>query len=138
MKIFTIGYGGRDPSEFLQILSDRGVRTLVDVRLRPDKSSFGVYSRSSSSDRGIEKLLNDRGIAYVSRVELGNIFMERDEWWERYRRLLDLAGDLLLESLSGLAEPICLLCAEPDAMKCHRGLIADTLGRQGHEIEHIV
>lgn len=137
MKIYTLGYGGRAPSEFVKLLTERGVRTLVDCRLRPDKTSYGAYARSSSSDRGIEKLLGDQGIAYVSRVELGNIFMEQDEWWKQYKRLLDLAGDLLLESISGLDDPICLLCAERDATKCHRGLIAETLAERGHEVTHI-
>jgi hypothetical protein len=33
MKIYTLGYGGRDPSELLQLLADHGIRTDVEVHL---------------------------------------------------------------------------------------------------------
>ena len=137
MKIFTLGYGGRDPSELLRLLADHEIRTVGDVRLRPDQSTFGVYSRSRSSEKGIERLLGEQGIAYVSLIELGNLFMEREDWRDRYRRLLDRSADLLLEGLDGLAEPVCLLCAERAPADCHRSLIAAALARRGREVVHI-
>lgn len=137
MKVYTVGYGGREPSELLRTLTDRRIRTVVDVRLRPDRSTFGVYSRSRSPEKGIERLLAEHGVAYVSLIELGNLFMERKDWRELYRQLLDQSGELLLEGLDGLPEPICLLCAERMALQCHRSLIAEALARRGRKVEHI-
>jgi uncharacterized protein (DUF488 family) len=138
MKFFTIGYGGRPPAEFADLLADHGVRVVVDVRLRPDRASMGAYSRAKSPDKGIERLLADRGIAYVSLVELGNVFLGAEDWPERYRALMAAAGDLLTSRLDAIAEPFCLLCAEKRAEECHRRLIADYLvGARDWTVEHL-
>jgi len=137
MKIYTLGYGGRKPSELLQLLTDRRIRTVVDVRLRPDQSAFGAFRRSKSPGKGIERLLAEQGIGYVPLIEMGNLFMESEDWRNRYRQLLDCAGDLLLRGLDNIADPICLLCAERNVADCHRSLIAEALARRGHGVEHI-
>ncbi len=131
MKFFTIGYGGRAPGEFVALLKQHGVRTVVDVRLRPERSSMGAYVRAKRPDRGIEALLSAAGIAYVPRVQLGNVFMDREDWRPRYQDLLDRAGHLLVTGLDEIAGPIALLCAEKRVAECHRGLIADYLVKHG-------
>jgi uncharacterized protein (DUF488 family) len=138
MKFFTIGYGGRKPEEFLELLNAHGVRTIADVRIRPDRAAMGAYTKSRTADKGIEKLLSERGIAYHSILELGNLFFERDDWRPPYEELLRRAGDLLLTRLHGLPPPFCLMCAEKRVAECHRKLIADRLVAEGGwEVEHI-
>jgi uncharacterized protein (DUF488 family) len=137
MKVFTIGYGGRHPQEFITILKENGVITLVDVRLLPDRTRFGSYKKAKDSSKGIEKLLSDADIKYVWLRELGNIFMDRDDWREKYRLLLEAEGDQRTERLQTLQFPICLLCAEKDPEKCHRRIIAEYLAIRGFEIEHL-
>jgi len=137
MRIYTIGYGGRKPEEFLALLKAKGVRAIVDVRLRPDRSAMGVYAKAKSPDKGIERLLAGAGIQYYSFVELGNVFVDLPDWADRYRRMLDMAGDLLTERLGQVPEPFCLMCAEKEAARCHRQLIAGFLAGRGHLIEHI-
>jgi uncharacterized protein (DUF488 family) len=138
MKLYTIGYGGRTREEFVGLLQGRGIRTMVDVRLRPDRASMGQWVKAKTADKGIEKLLRDAGIEYRSCIELGNVFLDFDDWRDRYRRLLESAGELLVGRLAGLPEPFCLLCAEKRVGECHRAQIADYLARsQGAEVEHI-
>lgn len=137
MKVYTIGYGGRKQQEFLQLLTERGIGVIVDVRLRPDRSSMGMYAKAKSADKGIEALLAGACIAYYSFTELGNIFLDLDDWQQRYRQLMDQAGDLLTQRLLHVPEPFCLLCAEKQADQCHRNLIGDHLAKNGHQIEHI-
>jgi len=137
MKLYTIGYGGRQPQDFVKILKENGIKVIVDVRLRPERASIGLYAKAKSSSKGIQGLLKKGGIEYIHLVELGNIFLEYDDWQEKYKRLFEKAGDLLTERLTGIPAPFCLLCAEKQVTKCHRQYIAEYLVRQGWEVEHI-
>jgi uncharacterized protein YeaO (DUF488 family) len=82
-------------------------------------------------------LLLKAGIQHVSLVELGNLFRGDPQWRERYRRLMTQAGDLLVERLSDVPSPFCLLCAERHATECHRQVIAEYLIQHGWEVEHL-
>ena len=135
---FTIGYGGRKPDDFAKLLADSGVKTLIDVRLRPDRASMGSYAKAKEPDKGIAGLLARAGVGYVSLPELGNLFLDYDDWEERYERFLALAAPLLFDRLEGIAGPVCLMCAEKRVCECHRRHIAAHLERaKGWTFTHI-
>ena len=136
-KSYSIGYGGRTPENLLQELKKRQIQTVADVRLRPDRSSMGIYAKAKDPAKGIEGMLVKEGIRYVSLVELGNLFLDVDDWTTRYQRLLEQAGDLLTERLLKVPPPFCLLCAEKDPNQCHRKIIADYLAQKDYRVEHI-
>jgi uncharacterized protein (DUF488 family) len=135
---FTIGYGGLVPGEFTKLLAEYGVKTIVDVRLRPDKAAMGIYAKAKDADKGIAGLLAKAGIGYVSLPELGNVFMEYDDWLERYEKYLATAGPLLFDRFADVSGPICLLCAEKKVCECHRRHVANYLEEtKGWEFTHI-
>ena len=137
-QAFTIGYGGRKPQDFTRILTDAGVRTLVDVRLRPDRASMGVYAKAREADKGIAGLLGTAGVRYVSLPELGNLFLDYDDWPERYPRFLELAGPLLFDRLEVIEGPVCLMCAEKRLCDCHRRHLAAHLEKtKGWSFTHL-
>jgi uncharacterized protein (DUF488 family) len=128
---FTIGYGGRKPEEFVRLLADHGVRTVIDVRLRPDKASMGSYAKAREPDKGVAGLLARAGIGYLSLPELGNLFLDYDDWPTRYVEFLERAGPLLFDRLSAdVPGPVCLLCAEKRVADCHRRHVAEYLARE--------
>jgi uncharacterized protein (DUF488 family) len=138
MKLYTVGYGGRSAEELVALLAENGVRAVVDVRLRPDRASMGVWTKAKTPDKGIEKVLSAAGVEYRSLVELGNVFLGFEDWPQRYQMLLDQAGELLVSRLEGVPEPFCLLCAEKRVAECHRRQIADYLARtRGAEVVHL-
>jgi uncharacterized protein (DUF488 family) len=137
MKLFTIGYGGRSPTEFVQLLARHGVRTVADVRLFPNHAYMAFFAKAKSPDKGIERILREAGIGYVPLTELGNPFKDEPDWPEQYRNLLAESGETLIEPLLLVPRPFCLLCAEKKPEQCHRKLIADYLQARGWEVHHI-
>ena len=138
MHGFTIGYGGRLPDAFTELLAKHRVKTLVDVRLRPDKASMGCFARAREPDKGIAGLLARVGIEYVSLPELGNPFLEYADWPERYGKFLDAAGPFLFDRFAAVAGPVCLMCAEKKVCDCHRRHIAAYLERTaGWRFTHV-
>jgi uncharacterized protein (DUF488 family) len=137
-KFYTIGYGGRLPAELTNLLILRGIRSVADVRIHPDRASMGTFVKARSTDKGIEKLLADCGIAYRSILELGNLFRDLEDWRPLYQALFDRAGDLLICRLDDIPQPFCLMCAEKRVSECHRLVIAEFLvAKKSWSVEHI-
>ena len=135
--VYTIGYGGRGPGDFLELLKARGVRSVVDVRIAPQRACMGSYVKAKTPDKGIERLLASAGIQYFSFTALGNRFKDAPDWAVPYQQLLDRDGVALVEPLQQIPQPFCLMCCEKRVAACHRKLIADFMASRGHDIEHI-
>lgn len=137
MKIYTIGYGGRKPSEFVDLLKKADVTTVVDVRLNPERAFLAIYAKGKDPSKGIQSLLERAGIQYVCVPELGNPSKDDKDWKPKYQLHLEEKGDMLCLKLYEFKMPFCLLCAEKGASFCHRKVISDYLANRGYEGEHL-
>jgi hypothetical protein len=99
---------------------------------------MGAFAKAKDADKGISGLLAKAGIGYVSLPELGNLFLDYDDWPVRYEQFLAAAGEHLLDRLALVPGPVCLMCAEKRLCECHRRHIAAYLERtKGWTFTHL-
>ncbi|OGS42456.1 MAG: hypothetical protein A3K67_07210 [Euryarchaeota archaeon RBG_16_62_10] len=139
--LFTIGYQGLTPTEFVDRLKAHRVSMIVDVRESPFSRKPG-FSKST-----LQNLLADEGIEYLHLRRLGSPREIRNELREKgdfaafsesYRSYLASASSDLdrLESLA-VVKPTAIMCFEQAVEQCHRGIIAAALGQRGFTIKDL-
>lgn len=151
MIVHTIGHSNHGWDAFRALLREHRVRVLVDVRSRP-RSRFAHFTGPR-----LAEALAEAGIAYVPAGEgLGGrpadptLYPEspapgrggtplpdydRMRSWPPYRDALARIAERIAAAPEGA---VCLMCAEEDPARCHRGLlIAPDLEARGIVVRHI-
>lgn len=133
---FTIGYVGKDGGSLIKSLSDAGVETVVDIRFTPISQYKPQFSKGN-----LRRLLNDNGIEYLHRPDLG---VPRDvrgsavdsptrdpiwEWYDEYV-VTDYVRNLT-DFFNMQEHPVAFLCVEADPTSCHRHRLSLALERVG-------
>ncbi len=128
MRIFTIGYENSTVGEFVQALTNAGVKRVIDVRAVPNSRRPGFSKtplRNALAEAGIDYVhlralgtpADGRAAARAGRHDdLVRIYagqLELPEAIAEGAQMLDLAGE----------EPSALLCYERDPAECHRTLL---------------
>jgi len=109
-KIYTIGYGGKNPNDFFNELELLSPGRVIDVRDNPFRAYLGCYTKSY-----LEKKLGEK---YIWIKELGNKSRVLPPTLVDEKKGLQILLDLCTESSS-----IVLLCAEKEEDRCHRKYI---------------
>jgi uncharacterized protein (DUF488 family) len=145
VTLYTIGHGDRRLDEFLPLLGDRAIQSLVDVRAQPHSRRFPHFSKDA-----LREAAENLGIVYHwAGRQLGGHrpakpqsphqaleaglrgyadYMESDRFQESAAQLVNLAAK----------STTAILCAERSPERCHRRLIADYLTLRGVEIVHLL
>ncbi len=145
--LYTIGASGKTLRRFARLLTEAGVRVLVDVRLN-NTSQLAGFSKKDDLAFICELL----GVKYVHDPKLApsaQLFeafkkgvVSWDDFCGRFRRLITERRSVKewLARASGKEGPVCLLCSEPTPEHCHRRLVADLLveGNPGLAVEHLI
>jgi len=142
MTVFTIGYEGLDIDDFMTLLSEHDIETVVDVREIP------LSRKPGFSKNALANVLNLSGREYVHMVELGCPKLIRDgyhkdgDWTWYTARFLDhlKTQDSAIAELSDLvrSSTCALLCYEADFNFCHRSMVADAVcEKYGAKVAHI-
>jgi len=127
--IYTIGYAGRSLAEVRDLLVQRGIWLLVDVRRAPFSRAWQEFNRPN--------LQMEFEAMYRPMPALGN----RKEAGERWEPSSPEKAERALRQLAALVKQgvvIALLCAEIDAQRCHRREVAARLSSlTGRPVEHL-
>ena len=141
MRVFTIGYEGATVGEFLQALTDAGVKRVIDVRAVPNSRRPGFSKtplRNALAEEGIEYVhlralgtpADGRAAARAGRHEdLIRIYagqLELPEAIAEGAQMVDLAGE----------KPSAVLCYERDPAGCHRTLLLSAVAPSA-EVVHL-
>ena len=135
MKLFTIGYSGYEREAFVRELYAHGIDRVIDVRSLPSSRYRPEYDRAA-----IEKYLFSNEIEYC---HMPHEFGARQE----NQRFLDAEGRVdfglfaqsevfgrgvyTVETWAGQGSVCALMCAEKDAIICHRAIL---IGRRFREM----
>jgi uncharacterized protein (DUF488 family) len=140
---YTIGYEGSRVEDFVPILQQFGIETLIDVRDVPLSRKPG-FSKSALSAN-----LQTSGIVYVHLKGLGDPkpgrLAARAGNFEQFRRIFDehMETNAARRDLERAIElihqrPCCLMCFEHEHCHCHRSIVADHIvERTGLPLRHI-
>ena len=107
--ILTIGHSNLALNEFLGLLKQHGIQTLVDVRSKPYSSYSPHFSKrelsSSLKDAGIEYQFEGRALGGLDAISFSD-----PEFVKAMERVLALQSE----------GNVALMCAEKNPRDCHR------------------
>jgi uncharacterized protein (DUF488 family) len=143
--IFTIGHSTRSLEQLVEILRERDVDLLVDVRRFPGSRRNPHFSLENLATE-----LPRAGIAYRHEPELGgrrtpHVDSVNGAWRNpQFRGYADhmrepafqAALDALLAEIG--EKRAALMCSEAHTSRCHRRLLADALLVRGFEVVHLL
>ena len=135
-KIFTIGFSGKSPDAFLDVLNAVRVRAVWDIRQWRTSTYVPFYSGDSLA--GVLGARYEYHPEFAPSTEILTGYKDGQITWSdyehMYRELLStrrptagIASDAL--------DRICLLCTEKSALQCHRRLAAEYIAEQFSDVE---
>jgi uncharacterized protein (DUF488 family) len=143
--IWTIGHSTRTIEDFIDLLRQHQIETLVDVRHFPGSRRVPDFNKGA-----LHRALAAAGIRYEHMVKLGGRRPVRADSHNRAWRNAAFRGyadymetqpfrdgiDRLLEIAR--AGRTAIMCAEAVWWRCHRSMIADYLKATGVQVLHIL
>lgn len=140
--VYTIGYEGRTPDDFIDILKCHRIQRLIDVRER------ALSRKKGFSKTALARRLEEEGIEYIHLRSLGAPLEIRHEYknggsrkvfFEKYGKHIDEEVpeefDLLKNRIS--EKTSVLMCFELSYLQCHRKILAEKLEDSGFRVKHL-
>lgn len=143
--IWTVGHSTRSFEDFLALLRDFNIQTVVDVRSFPGSRRYPHFNKDT-----LQPLLATNSIGYDHLPDLGGrrkaVTDSPNSAW-RHPAFRGYADHMQTETfkaafvmLEGLARGVnvAFMCSEGVWWRCHRSLISDLLKARGWTVMHII
>lgn len=140
--IYTIGHSIYEIEDFVKLLKQNQINTIVDVRSTPYSKFAPQYNRET-----LKEYLKQNSICYIF---MGNLLGARyedktllfDDGKVDFKKVQETKNfqDGVMRLQKGIEKgySISLMCSEKEAFDCHRfGLISEFLSKKSIEINHI-
>jgi uncharacterized protein (DUF488 family) len=135
IRIFTIGYAGRNAGDFFTTLKQAGIRKVMDVRLY-NTSQLAAFTKKQDIEYFLQNVV---GAEYVHlpimapTPQLLSDYKKGLIGWQQYEA--QFKAIIAQRQIQGHITPqdadmSCFLCSEAKADKCHRRIVAEYLA--GH------
>lgn len=140
--VYTIGYAGVTIDRFIQILKDKRISLLVDVRSIPKSQYFYQFNNNLLS-----KTLADVDIKYENwKDEFGarqdnlNFYTDNILDYDKFSKSQQFQkGISKTKKLVTDGKNVCLMCAEIDPINCHRAILCGKeIYANGIDVTHII
>ena len=135
INLFTIGFTKKTAQEFFTLISDAGVKRIIDTRLN-NVSQLAGFAKRKDLEYFLKEIAN---IDYLHILDLAPTKDILDDYkkkkgdWETYEKsFLDLMRKRQIENKisSEILDGGCLLCSEAQPHNCHRRLVAEYLNNK--------
>jgi len=139
-EIYTIGHSNHSFERFVDLLRERGIRRLVDVRSRPYSKFSPHFRKAALSSKLIAARIGYEflGQALGGLLDPELILDDGTPDYQRRSRSRDFQDGI--EALVTIASgaPTAIMCAEEDPTSCHRRrLVTPALHQHGVRVLHI-
>ena len=144
VKVFTIGYAGKNAREFFAILKQSGIRKVIDVRLY-NTSQLAGFTKRQDIEYFLQTIVNAKYIhlpIMAPTKQLLNDYKKRLINWQQYEtQFKEVITQRQIEKhlVPQDIDMSCFLCSEAKANNCHRRLVAEYLAKvwQNVSIHHL-
>ena len=135
IDLFTIGFTKKTARDFFELLTNAGVKRIIDTRLN-NVSQLSGFAKRQDLAYFLQEIA---GIEYIHILDLAPTKeilepykKKRCDWQTYEKSFLDLIKQRRIETKLSLEmlDGGCLLCSEAQPHHCHRRLVAEYFNRQ--------
>ncbi len=132
IKVFTIGYAGKNAQEFFSILKHAGIKKILDVRLY-NTSQLAGFTKKQDIEYFLQTIV---GAEYIHMPimaptkQLLNDYKKGLISWQQYEtqfKSIIVQRQIDKHIIPQDMDMSCFLCGEATADNCHRRLVAEYL-----------
>ena len=144
IKIFTIGYAGKNAREFFTILKQAGIRKVIDVRLY-NTSQLAGFTKRQDIEYFLQAIVGAEYTHLPIMAPTKQLLSDYKKGlinWQQYEtqfKAIMTQRQIEKHLVPQDMDMACFLCSEAKADNCHRRLVAEYLTKhwQNVSIHHL-